>query len=117
MAAPKQEPPASGMVVLSTDQLRTLIDETARVAVRDEIGQLMEPRFLTTADVAAMLQVCTRQVTNLVKTEGLPVARQLGRELRFERDQIVEWMRLRGDDSGRPAERSRLRRGHLEKRT
>jgi excisionase family DNA binding protein len=113
MAAPKETPPASGMVVLSADQLRTLIAETARVAVRDEIGQLVEPRFLTTADVAAMLQVCTRQVTNLVKTEGLPVARQLGRELRFERDQVVEWMRARGDN-GRPPERPRLRRGHLE---
>ena len=41
-----------------------------------------------------MLGVSTRYVTpELVPSQGLPTARKLGRELRFERDAVVDWMR------------------------
>ena len=102
------------LVTLTTEELEQLVDLRVRAAVRDEVEKLVEPRFLTAADVAEMLQVCTKTVANLVKREGLPVARQLGRELRFERDRVVEWMRERVGTEP-PPERPRLARKHLER--
>lgn len=99
------------LVTLTAADLERLVDDRVRAAVRDEVTQLCEPRFLTAADVAAMLQVCTKTVANLVKKEGLPSARALGRELRFERDRVVEWMRARGNGPELvPPERPRLSR-------
>jgi excisionase family DNA binding protein len=99
------------LVMLTASDLEQLVEHRVRAAVRDEVERLCEPRFLTIAEVAEMLRLSTKTVTNLVRKEGLPVARQLGRELRFERDRVVEWMRARV--SGHeivPPERPRLRR-------
>ena len=102
------------LVTLTAAELAELVDTRVRSAVRAEVEKLCEPRFLTTSDVAEMLQVCTKTVLNLVRGQGLPVARQLGKELRFERDQVVGWMRAR-DGSAPAPDRPRLRRGHLER--
>lgn len=101
------------LVTLTTAELEQLVADRVRESVREEVAQLVEPRFLTVADVAEMLQVCTKTVANLVRKEGLPVARQLGRELRFDRDQVVGWMRerVRADTPERPT----LKRKHLER--
>jgi excisionase family DNA binding protein len=114
MAKPARDPDGKLLVTLTADELGQIVDDRVRAAVRDEVEKLCEPRFLTAGDVAEMLQVCTKTVANLVRKEGLPVARQLGRELRFERDQVVEWMRERVGTEPPPA-RPRLVRKHLER--
>ena len=101
---------AALLVTLTAADLEQLVETRVRAAVRDEVTKLVEPRFLTVADVAEMLQVCTKTVGNLVRKDGLPVARQLGREQRFDRDQVVEWMRERVR-----AEPPPLKRKHLER--
>lgn len=101
------------LVTLTAAELEQLVDARTRAAVRDEIEKLVEPRFLTTAEVAEMLSISTVYVARLVKSDGLPVARQLGRELRFERDRVVEWMRARSTPAAVPTERPRLQRKHL----
>lgn len=103
------------LVTLSASELEQLVDARTRASIRDEIEKLVEPRFLTTAEVAEMLSISTVYVARLVKSDGLPVARQLGRELRFERDRVVEWMRARSAPAPAPADRPRLQRKHLSR--
>lgn len=101
------------LVTMTAAELEQLVDARVRAGMRDEIEKLVEPRFLTTAEVADMLSISTVYVARLVKSEGLPVARQLGRELRFERDRVVEWMRARSTPAPAPTDRPRLSRKHL----
>jgi excisionase family DNA binding protein len=97
MAKPARDDDGSKLLVtLTAADLERLLDERVRAAVTETVAQLAEPRFLTVADLCEMLQVSRKTVAILVQRDGLPVARQLGRELRFERDQVVEWMRARG---------------------
>jgi excisionase family DNA binding protein len=97
MAGPRHaDAEARLLVQLTAGELERLIEDRVRATVLDAVSQLAEPRFLTVADVGEMLQVCTKTVHKLVRDDELPVARQLGRELRFERDRVVEWMRARG---------------------
>jgi excisionase family DNA binding protein len=108
---PSQPTDGKMLVMLTAAELEQLLEQRVRSAIRDEVERLCEPRFLTIAEVAEMLRLSTKTVTNLVRKEGLPVARQLGRELRFERDRVVEWMRARGTGPELvPPERPRLRR-------
>jgi excisionase family DNA binding protein len=95
------------MVVLTSTDLERLLGALVRTAMREEGQSLIAPSFLTAAEVAEMLRVHPKTVVKLVKDEGLPVVRKLGRELRFERAAVVEWMRA----AGRPP----IRRGHLER--
>ena len=98
------------LVQLTASQLERLIDERVRATVLEAVSQLTEPRFLTLDDVGEMLQLSTKTVLKLVREDGLPVARRLGAQMRFERDQVVEWMRAR--DKGPklvPPSRERLR--------
>lgn len=103
------------LVTMTGLELEQLVDARTRAAVREEIERFVEPRFLTTAEVAEMLSVSTVYVARLVKSDGLPVARQLGRELRFERDRVVEWMRARSTPATVPVDRPRLQRKHLSR--
>jgi excisionase family DNA binding protein len=81
------------LVVTSVSQLRSLIDE----AVSAALARVASPadRPLTTEEVAEMLGVCARTVTNLVRDRGLP-ARRVGRSLRFFRGDVLAWMERTG---------------------
>ncbi len=103
------------LVTLTAAELADMLDARVRSAVRDEVEKLCEPRFMTVAEVAEMLQVCTKTVGKLVRDKGLPTARQLGHELRFERDRVVEWMRERVGTEPTPDRPKALRRKHLER--
>lgn len=50
-----------------------------------------EIKFLTVEDVAEMLQVTRTTIYNL-KKKGLPFIK-LGKNIRFDEDQVVEWVR------------------------
>jgi excisionase family DNA binding protein len=104
---PEPSEETRGMVVLTSTDLERLLGALVRTAMREEGQSLIAPSFLTAAEVAEMLRVHPKTVVKLVKDEGLPVVRKLGRELRFERAAVVEWMRA----AGRPP----IRRGHLER--
>lgn len=98
--------PLGRLAVVDVDELERLIEGRVREAVRDEVQAIAAPRFLTVAEVAEMLRVCTKTVHRLVDKEGLPYARKLGREMRFDQEAVVAWMRAS------PAPK---RRGHLER--
>lgn len=67
--------------------------ELVRTAVREELASHRDPErdVLTAEQVADMLAVHVRTVAKLVVREGLP-ARRLGREYRFNRDEVLEWL-------------------------
>jgi excisionase family DNA binding protein len=83
------------LVTLTVGELERLVEGCARTAVAEVVGQLVAPRFLTIAQVAEMLGICERYVGQLVREEGLPEARRLGRSPRYERDAVVAWMRAK----------------------
>jgi excisionase family DNA binding protein len=48
-------------------------------------------KFLTVEDVAEMLQVTRTTIYNL-KKQGLPFIK-LGKNIRFDQDEVVDWVR------------------------
>jgi excisionase family DNA binding protein len=50
-----------------------------------------EIKFLTIEDLAEMLQVTRTTIYNL-KKKGLPFIK-LGRNIRFDRDEVIEWVK------------------------
>ena len=54
-------------------------------------GKASQSAFLTTADVLSCLKVDPRTIYRLIKTGELPAVR-LGRQWRFRRDDLNEWI-------------------------
>jgi excisionase family DNA binding protein len=94
----ERDPKDRMLVQLTAGELERLVDERVRAAVRDEVTRLVGPRFLNTAQVAEMLGVSDRYVAELVRDQGLPTARPLGRHARFDHEAVIAWMRERRVD-------------------
>lgn len=54
-------------------------------------------KFLTVEDVAEMLQVTRTTIYNL-KKKGLPFIK-LGKNIRFDQEEVVEWVKTNGRES------------------
>lgn len=81
------------LVVMTAEQLRALVCD----AVRDAMGngaQNTNAQYLTLDQTAELLQVDARTVRTWVKSNGLPALR-VGREYRFRRDTVLEWLESR----------------------
>ena len=74
---------------MSPEEVRELV----RTAVREELASHRDPErdVLTAEQVAGMLAVHVKTVAKLVVRDGLP-ARRLGREYRFDRDEVLAWL-------------------------
>jgi excisionase family DNA binding protein len=70
------------------------------------------PPVLTTAMAAELLQVHVEHLRRLVREEKIPCHRfPGGREMRFMRDELLEWLRAQpGTDQSTSTERARERR-------
>ena len=81
-------------VTLTVDELRALV----RDAVRAELGDRAEPEseFMTRDQVAELLHVDVRSVTNYVKKRGLPAMKLGGNEWRFRRSEVLKWIEEKG---------------------
>jgi len=53
------------------------------------------PMFLTVPQVAVLLQIAPRTIYDLVSQRRIPF-RKVGSQLRFERDEILEWTKEKG---------------------
>ena len=53
------------------------------------------PRLMITSEVATYLKVSTATVYRLVRSKQIP-ASKVGRQLRFRRDKIDEWLSAKG---------------------
>ncbi len=74
--------------------------------MREELANHRDSRqeVLTAEKVAEMLDVHVRTVAKLVVRDGLP-AHRLGREYRFNRDEVLAWLRERSTKPGTRAAR------------
>jgi excisionase family DNA binding protein len=76
-------------VALSVDDLHSLV----RGALRAELGeQTKEKDILTRKEAAELLGLHPNVLVKYVRTRGLP-AQKLGRDWRFSRRDLLEWMR------------------------
>jgi excisionase family DNA binding protein len=57
----------------------------------EEKGMPSDIKFLTIEDLAEMLQVTRTTIYNL-KNKGLPFIK-LGRNIRFDQDEVIEWIK------------------------
>ena len=86
------------IVVLTVDQLRAIVAETvadtiAKVGPRADDHDVMSRR-----QVAKLVGVCPVTVSKLVKEEGLPLLRVLGKSWRFSRREVLAWMGRRNPE-------------------
>lgn len=84
---------APQMVLVSTDDLVRFVREGVRAEL-ETLKAANEREYLTVSQVAALLQMSTRNVANLVAA-GMPSLRA-GGERRFRRADVVAWMEQRG---------------------
>lgn len=93
-ALKKTEPDDAGdLIVCTPKRLRELV----RAAVREELGEQKSapaPEYLTTQQVAEMLQTSGRNVRYFVQRKELPALR-VGTEYRFRRDAVLAYMEQR----------------------
>lgn len=92
-------PDLGNLIVCSPKTLQELV----RAAVREELGTAKEEpalEYLTTQQVAKMLQTSTRNVRYFVTRNELPALR-VGTEYRFRRSAVLEYMerREKGDSA------------------
>ncbi|MEI8217138.1 MAG: helix-turn-helix domain-containing protein [Eubacteriales bacterium] len=59
-----------------------------------------EIKFLTTEDLAEMLQVTRTTIYNL-KNKGLPFMK-IGKNIRFDQNEVIDWIKKRQDVSREP---------------
>lgn len=80
-------------VTLTVDELRALV----RDAVRAELGERTETtaEIMTREQVAELLNVDVRTITNYVKKRGLPATKLGGNEWRFRRTEVLKWIEQR----------------------
>lgn len=85
------------MAILTPNELRDLV----RMVVREELASHRNPasEVLTAEKVAAMLDVHVKTVAKLVTRDGLP-AHRLGREYRFNRAEVLNWLQERSAKPG-----------------
>ena len=76
------------MVLISRDDLRKLIAD----AVRDAMGIGGDGELLTKDQVANLLNVTSRTISNYVARNGMPHTRR-GNRLMFNREQSLNWWR------------------------
>jgi excisionase family DNA binding protein len=82
---------AEKFVVLSADELEALLERAARRAISARAADVNEPEFLTTAQVAKLLQTTPRNVRYLATGDGLPSMR-VGTDYRFKRSAVLAYM-------------------------
>jgi excisionase family DNA binding protein len=77
------------VLVMSPEAVRELV----RSVLREELAfqRDAEKDVLTAEQVADLLAVHVKTVAKLVVRDGLP-ARRLGREYRFNRGEVLEWL-------------------------
>jgi excisionase family DNA binding protein len=77
------------------------VRDLVRAAVREELASQRNPDsdVLTAEQVAGLLAVHVKTVAKLVARDALP-AHRLGREYRFNRAEVLEWLNERATRPG-----------------
>jgi len=102
-----KDQPVQMLVTMTRDELEQTVDR----AVDRRLSELVAgPRFMTIVQLCEMLDVSKPTATALVR-EGLPAVR-VGRELRFERTAVAEWLRENRSEPAKPPPKKNVR-GHL----
>ncbi len=79
------------VAVLTPEELHELVTS----AVRAELAKVRpepESEIMTCEQVAELLGVHTRTVRHLIRDEGLPPLRRIGKLWRFRRSDVLAWM-------------------------
>ena len=90
----KTVPPKDGIVVLSAEQLRTLMAEVLDAALA-RAGAHDESDVMDMDQAAALVGVHVKTLRRLIHEEGLPTLRRIGKLWRFSRREILEWLARR----------------------
>lgn len=92
----------NGVAILTPNEVCDLV----RLVIREELANHRDPGrdVLTTDRVAEMLNVHPKTVAKLVTRDGLP-AHRLGREYRFNRTEVLDWLEARSAEPGTHAAR------------
>ena len=74
--------------------LPSVVLEAIGVVVRREVAGLVDlnDTVLTRDEVGALLKVCSKTVTNLVRKGRLPATRMSGGAYRFRKSDVLRWM-------------------------
>lgn len=83
------------LVVMTASQLRALLDEalTAHEAKRATTSEQSD--VLSCEEAAALIGVHYRTIARLVRDDGLPTLRRVGKLWRFSRRDVLAWLAKR----------------------
>lgn len=84
----------AAVAVLSPEDLEALVSRAVAKVVARPAPLSGEGHVLTRQDVAKLLKVHPNVVSKYVRTRGLP-ARQVGKEWRFLRPEVLAWVESR----------------------
>jgi excisionase family DNA binding protein len=81
------------VMMIGPDELKTLVADAVREVLRERSANANEPEYLTTAQVAKLLQTSPRNVRYLVTKDGLPALRVGSQgDYRFKRTAVAAYM-------------------------
>ncbi len=109
-AEKKIEQSTTAIVVTTEEQLRSLIGDVVRSALDSANKNAPKAVYLTLEQMAQVLQVSTRTVTNWIAKAGMPAIR-VGNEWRFDLTVVRPWLaeqKYEVDKSSRPPRAKRL---------
>lgn len=82
------------LIVVDTDELRTLIGEAVVDALARAQPPANESPWLNAQEVCQLLRVSEPTLAKWIDEEGLP-SRKVGQVRRFHRDEVNAWVRAR----------------------
>ncbi len=80
------------IVVLTLEQLRTVVREEVAGALAKAGPAENESDILDREQAAKLIGVTTRTIPRLVKRDGLPTLRRVGKLWRFRRSEVMAWL-------------------------
>jgi len=82
------------IVVTTAEQLRAIVADGVAEALA-KVGPRKEVDTMTCGQAAALIGVHPHTVPRLVRSEGLPTLRRVGRCWRFSRRDVTSWLAQR----------------------
>jgi excisionase family DNA binding protein len=82
------------LALLTADQLKTIVADAVELALA-KAGSRDESDVLDMDGAAALVGVHVKTLRKLIREEGLPTLRRIGKLWRFSRREILAWMARR----------------------
>ncbi len=83
---------SGGIVVLTQEQLRILVSEAVEEALAKAASGAAPGEVLSCEQAAELIGVHPHTVPKLVRDEGLPTLRRIGKLWRFRRSDVMAWL-------------------------